>query len=248
MHAHPPPSFTVLTRIKVFGENLLICFERDLNNSFTMIFNPLGVFPVTVMNIPALGVLDAFDLPTVLFDEVDLTPDTFKTAQDLIALGLLRSKAQAISQPADSSPDTLTAWLHLTDRCNLRCDYCYLPHVREDMSIETGRAAIDATFRSAIANNFKQVKLKYAGGEPLLRFPVIMELHLYAQMLAEKYSLALEGVVLSNGTLLTAEMIETLKSLDLRLMISLDGLGQYHDAHRPYAGGQRLVCRRCRSN
>jgi uncharacterized protein len=137
---------------------------------------------------------------------------------------------------ASSSP--LTAWLHLTDRCNLRCSYCYLPHVREDMSPETGRAAIDATFRSALANGFKQVKLKYAGGEPLLRFPLIVELHQYAQALAEKHGIALEGVVLSNGTLLTAEMVTTLKSLGLRLMISMDGLGQYHDAHRPYAGGR----------
>jgi uncharacterized protein len=133
---------------------------------------------------------------------------------------------------------SITSWLHLTDRCNLRCDYCYLPHVREDMTSETGRAAIDATFRSALANGFKQVKLKYAGGEPLLRFPLIVELHQYAQSVAEEHELALEGVVLSNGTLLTADMVEKLKSLGLRLMISLDGLGQYHDSHRPYAGGR----------
>ncbi|MBI5933482.1 MAG: radical SAM protein [Chloroflexi bacterium] len=132
----------------------------------------------------------------------------------------------------------LTSWLHLTDRCNLRCDYCYLPHVREDMTSATGRAAIDATFRSAIANGFKQVKLKYAGGEPLLRFPLIVELHQYAQSLAVQHGINLEGVVLSNGTLLTSAMIETLKSLGLRLMISLDGLAQHHDMHRRYAGGR----------
>ena len=135
-------------------------------------------------------------------------------------------------------PGALTAWLHLTDRCNLRCDYCYLPHVREDMSPGTGRAAIDATFRSAIANGFEQVKLKYAGGEPLLRFPLIMELHQYAQKQAEEHGLGLEGVVLSNGTLLTGSMASTLRALGLRLMISLDGLGAYHDAHRRYAGGR----------
>ncbi|MEW5829783.1 MAG: radical SAM protein [Chloroflexota bacterium] len=132
----------------------------------------------------------------------------------------------------------LTSWLHLTDRCNLRCDYCYLPHVREDMTSETGRAAIDATFRSAIANGFKQVKLKYAGGEPLIRFPLIVELHHYAQSLAEEHGLDLEGVVLSNGTLLTESLLSTLCSLNLRLMISLDGLGAHHDAHRRYAGGR----------
>ncbi|MEZ0397195.1 MAG: radical SAM protein [Anaerolineales bacterium] len=135
-------------------------------------------------------------------------------------------------------PVGLTAWLHLTDRCNLRCDYCYLPHKRDDMSLATGQAAIEATFRSALANGFEQVKFKYAGGEPLLRFPLIVELHQHAQSLAERHGLALEGVVLSNGTLLTPEMAQTLSAIDLRLMISLDGLGAYHDAHRRYAGGR----------
>ncbi len=135
-------------------------------------------------------------------------------------------------------PAALTAWLHLTDRCNLRCDYCYLPHVREDMSAETGRAAIDATFRSALANGLQEVKLKYAGGEPLLRFPLLVELHQYARSQAETLGIALQGVVLSNGTLLTDSLASTLYSLDLRLMISLDGLGRYHDAHRRYAGGR----------
>lgn len=163
-------------------------------------------------------------------------------ARQLAAMGLLvpavNDCACATEEDCGSANTPLTAWLHLTDRCNLRCDYCYLPHVREDMSSETGRAAIDAAFRSAIANGFKQVKLKYAGGEPLLRSSLIVELHQYAQSLADQNGIALEGVVLSNGTLLTAKMVEALKSLGLRLMISLDGLGAHHDLHRRYAGGR----------
>jgi uncharacterized protein len=106
------------------------------------------------------------------------------------------------------------------------------------MFLETGLIALDTIFSSALANDFKQIKLKYAGGEPLLRFPLIEKLHRYAQSLAEQNGIELDGVVLSNGTLLTAAMVETLKSLGLRLMISLDGLGQYHDSHRSYAGGR----------
>lgn len=166
-------------------------------------------------------------------------------ARQLASLGFLQPVEQDCACVTEedcgavrSSDSPLTSWLHLTDRCNLRCDYCYLPHAREDMSPETGRAAIDATFRSATANGFKKVKFKYAGGEPLLRFPLIVELHQYARLLASQHGLDLEGVVLSNGTLLTPTMIETLKSLGLRLMISLDGLGAHHDMHRRYAGGR----------
>lgn len=196
-----------------------------------------------VLNKPAKHALKSFVLPTHVNNLNDIASritlnEITRTSEKLILLGLIEPTSNRKSFINKPIFDTLTIWLHITDRCNLRCSYCYLPHVREDMASETGRAAIDATFRSAIANGFKQLKLKYAGGEPLVRFPLIVELHRYAQTLAEKHGVGLEGVVLSNGTLLTAEIVKSLKSLGLRLMISMDGLGQHHDAHRPYAGGR----------
>jgi uncharacterized protein len=203
-----------------------------------------------ILNQEAKRILHAFEKPIAIENLMAGISGIDKGSGDHIArqlasLGFIRPVEQDCAcvaedncAPAQSPMSFITSWLHLTDRCNLRCDYCYLPHVREDMSLETGRAAIDATFRSAVANGFKQVKLKYAGGEPLLRFPLIVELHRYAQSLAEAYGLTVEGVVLSNGALLNTEMVETLKSLGLRLMISLDGLGAHHDSHRRYAGGR----------
>ncbi len=143
--------------------------------------------------------------------------------------------------PAVEQPHTLAAWLHITDRCNLRCTYCYLPHDRVDMSIETGIAAIEATFRSAVTHGYQEVKLKYAGGEPLLRFPLITTLHQHAQTLADKHGLSLDGVILSNGTLLKPETLQKMKSLALRLMLSLDGLNTFHDSQRPFADGHGSV-------
>ncbi|WP_234711017.1 radical SAM/SPASM domain-containing protein [Nostoc punctiforme] len=135
-------------------------------------------------------------------------------------------------------PETLSAWLHITDRCNLRCDYCYLPHLARDMSIDIGRAAIESIFRSASLNNYRRVKLKYAGGEALLCSALIKELHLYAQSLSKERGIILDGVVLTNGILITPEIIEMLKILNLRLMISLDGLSDFHNIQRTYAGGK----------
>jgi len=140
--------------------------------------------------------------------------------------------------PIGSKTDQFASWLHLTDRCNLDCAYCYLPHKREDMSLETGKAAVEATFRSAVKHGYRKVKFKYAGGEPLLRFPLLLRLHRHAQGLAGERDLELDGVVLSNGTLLTEDMIAQFQSLDLRLMISLDGVGEWHDVQRSYAGGR----------
>jgi len=102
------------------------------------------------------------------------------------------------------------------------------------MNANIGHDVVNAVFRSAVANGYQAVKLKYAGGEPLLRFPLIKNLHQHARTLARKYDLDLDGVVLSNGTLLTTEMVETMQHLGLRLMISLDGVGEYHDCHRSF--------------
>lgn len=208
--------------------------EIPIDGSHRVIFSPRSGRGAILLDYETSSVLNTFD---ALFTLIDFSEwDTTDVTEKFASLGLIAPLSSKVA--SNSIINTITSWLHLTDRCNLRCSYCYLPHVREDMTSATGRAAIDATLRSALANGFKQVKLKYAGGEPLLRFPLIMELHQYAQSLADQQGLGLEGVVLSNGTLLTAEMVNTLKSLGLRLMISLDGLGQYHDSHRPYAGGR----------
>jgi len=159
------------------------------------------------------------------------------TLEQMLVLGLLVPEDYT-APTFTEMPNVLTAWLHITDRCNMRCAYCYLPHTCTDMFAETGYAVIDAIFRSALAYGYTQVKLKYAGGEPLLSFPLVVELHRYAGKLAKQYDLELDGVVLSNGTLLTAQMVETMQSLGLRLMISLDGLGQHHDCQRHFADGQ----------
>jgi uncharacterized protein len=171
--------------------------------------------------------------------------NSVEIARQLAALGFLEAEQDCACaarnescKPNAPTISTLTSWLHLTDRCNLRCDYCYLPHIREDMSLETGRAAMDAIIRSVEIHGFEQVKIKYAGGEPLLRSPLILELHEYAKSLADAQYVTLDEVVLSNGTLLTVEMVQNLKKLGIRLMISLDGFGDYHDSHRSYASGR----------
>lgn len=202
------------------------------------LFVPNGGASLAVLNQPAYDLWVRF-LQTQNIKKLNLKEEETRAVLGMASAGLL------VPQNIHHSPlfsihhsPFLSAWLHLTDRCNLRCAYCYLPHVKEDMSIETGRAAIDATFRSAVKHGYPKVKFKYAGGEPLLRTDLIWELHQYAQQLAEKNALKLDGVVLSNGTLLTQALIANLKSLNLRLMISLDGLGEWHDAQRPYAGGR----------
>jgi uncharacterized protein len=63
-------------------------------------------------------------------------------------------------------------------------------------------------------------------------------LHQYAQRLANKLDLALDGVLLSNGVALSNRRIAELKENDIRLMISLDGVGEHHDSQRLFINGK----------
>jgi uncharacterized protein len=190
-------------------------------------FNPAGPAGVVVLNGPAARLLEGFATPAPLTDP---------TARQLAALGLL-IPARATERATRDTSHTLTLWLHLTTRCNLRCAYCYAPRGDERMTAETGRAAVDAALRSALAHGFRAVKLKYAGGEPTLNFHVAQHVHAYARLAAARAGLDLQEVLLSNGVALTQEMLDWLHAEDVRLSISLDGLGASHDLQRPSLSG-----------
>lgn len=157
--------------------------------------------------------------------------DVARTALQLARRGMLLPAGE-MAAPCFAPPHTLTAWLHVTNQCNLRCTYCYVHKNDEAMDEATGRAAVGAIFRSAEHHGFRAVKLKYAGGEPTLNFPLVRALHFQAEALAGRYGLELREVLLSNGVSLSDAVLVELRDAGIRLAISLDGVGAPHDAHR----------------
>ena len=210
-----------------------------INEKFHLAFNPLSRVGVVALNHPTMKLLQAFKQPNTLADgatSASHQPDALSTARRLAELRLLQPVESKL-QPSLNLPKTLTVWLHLTNECNLRCDYCYLHKTHEGMTLERGKQAVDAVFRSALAQSFRQVKLKYAGGESTLEFSLILQLHDYAQEQADKFNLGLIGVVLSNGIGFGEYKIEALHQRGIRLSISLDGIGEYQDVQRKFQNG-----------
>ncbi len=205
-------------------------FWAPLPDGHRAVFNPWGRAGVVVLNRPAVALLDGFRRPRRL----DGGP-----AHQMAALELLRpaGRGDVVPRPAASSP-ALTAWLHVTNACNLRCTYCYVAKTHESMDETTGLAAVEAIFRAARRHGFRAVKLKYAGGEPTLNFPLVVRLHQHARNLASRHGVALRAVLLSNGVALRPSVLAWLRDQSVRLMISLDGIGPTHDVQRPFAGGQ----------
>jgi len=109
--------------------------------------------------------------------------------------------------------------LSVTDRCNLRCQYCmpedeYVWLPREDLlNFEESSALVDVFLGLGVD------KVRLTGGEPLLR----RDLAALVRMLAAKP--ALKDLALTTNGVLLSEQVETLTAAGLgRITVSLDTL------------------------
>jgi uncharacterized protein len=216
-------------------------YRLPLPDDHTVVFSPAGYSKIAVLNRPALALLDWFMTPRVMHQTAPfnpfLNPNDSTAIARLMESGLIRPAGVPL-EPRASPPAILTAWLHLTSACPLNCRYCYVPQKNEFMDERTGHAAIDAVFRSAARHEFQQVSLKYAGGEATLCFSLIERLHDYALQMADQTGIKVREVLLSSGVTLRQWMIEALRDMGIRLVISLDGVGAAHDTQRVFHGGQ----------
>ena len=142
-----------------------------------------------------------------------------------------------------------TEEMHLTVlttlQCNFACDYClqgdhgdYNTHATK-MSMETAnRVSVWLQERlDAIAP--KRLALTFFGGEPLLNLPVMYELAARAWAETQQRGVHLEINIITNGLLLTPEVVDRLKPYGLNgVKVTLDGDQATHDRMRPLRGGQ----------
>lgn len=213
--------------------------SQVLSDSHTLLFNPFYDQGIAVLNSAAQALWGRFATPQRVTDVLAGEADSgaFDTIDSLLRFGLLESVGKQLA-PRQGAPQTLSTWIHVTNECNLRCDYCYINKSNEEMSADVGRSAVDAIFRSAALNGFQRIKLKFAGGEAMLNWPRVLEMHTYAQERSQQTGIPIETVLLSNGVFVSEEAIEECKARQIRISISLDGVGEYHDAQRRFANGR----------
>ncbi len=205
-------------------------------------FNPAGPVGVVALNATARRVLAAFDIPTCL-DGLparlqDLPAATAQEAAHTLAqAGLLRPLVIPSTQPAAAS--ILSAWLHVSEACNLRCPYCYVPHRPRLAGPEMGQRAIDRLVEMAVRHNYTAIQVKYAGGEPTLNLPVVWATHNHAVRRTAEAGLGLKEVLLTNGVDLSDTTLGLVARAGMRLVISLDGGPAAHSQTRSRPDGSQ---------
>lgn len=208
-----------------------------------LVCSPAGTGRIAVLDAEAVALLQHFAQPTTLAHVLHTAPHwEFAQIEHVITFFLVAgflcpAHETQYSAPVQSESTQLNAWIHLTNACNLRCRYCYLDKTSEHMADETACRAVDAVFRSARKHAMRQVKLKYAGGEASLHMRNVLAVHDYAVQVAQETGISLKAVILSNGVALSQRVIDALKERHIRVMISLDGLGAFHDDQRIFANG-----------
>ncbi len=212
--------------------------KQPLSPTETLMFNPQYDGGVAVLNPQAMRIWDKFKSPRPLSSISSAeNHDTAPIVDQMVTLGLLQP-AIALPTSFQGQSQTLSAWLHVTNECNLRCDYCYISKTTESMTPEVGFAAIDAVIRSAKSGGFQNIKLKYAGGEATLNLKLVLALQQYAQERTAVSELNLDAVILTNGVAIGKREISALQKHGIRITISLDGIGAAHDAQRRFVNGR----------
>ncbi len=215
--------------------------EINLDAEHQLFFNPVGRGGAVVLNQKAQQILrrlgDAAARNNVRTALGGTGNDVEEVLSRLHQLEIIHQVGHE-ETPRFHDSRMLTAWLHVTNACNLRCPYCYLHKTSESMDESTGRAAVEAVIGSAIRHGFPAVKLKFAGGEASLNHRLMMSLHAHARTLADTNGLELQATLLSNGVALPPSLIRSLKAEAIKVMISLDGVGDQHDVQRPSVNGR----------
>lgn len=130
----------------------------------------------------------------------------------------------------------------MTMDCNFRCDYCFEggkinKNIDIDEAIRIGKQVL---------NEMKQEQLTvlYFGGEPFLRFKdmrlITQSLALYAPKVGKKINFT----SITNGTILTEEIVKHLNAYKYYMSVSCDGIEPSQNTHRGFLNGSKTSFQR----
>lgn len=119
-------------------------------------------------------------------------------------------------------------------KCNFSCSYCYSAAGRSNKEIDIGKikATLDL-FIDAERANGKDLKIFVSGGgEPLLSWKTLRDGLEYAYNSAAKQNLILRTQIMTNGSVITSEMVEFFRKYNISICISFEILEDIQNMHR----------------
>jgi uncharacterized protein len=162
-------------------------------------------------------------------------------------LGLILTKENALDVTEKNYAWTHTHYRHpvhhilvSTLRCNLSCSYCHAPVVPAKASHEYDLKEEIADKILAFALNSKATvqSFEFQGGESLLNAKMLQYIVPKIRAEYKQRDIEIYISVQTNGTLLADKIVHFLRSYDVRIGTSYDGVPSLHDLHRVTNKGQ----------
>ena len=118
-------------------------------------------------------------------------------------------------------------------KCNLRCHYCYEKF--KDKTISKENIRILKTFFTKQAQIRRYITLRWSGGEIMTAWEYINDISQHIQSECKKNHCGFTASAISNGTLLTPQIIEQMTNCQIKsIQITLDGDKETHNLTRFY--------------
>ncbi len=137
--------------------------------------------------------------------------------------------------------DELSLYIMLSTLCNFKCIYCYECNQVKMMTMpeETQQKMIEWIEGVLENEHCRKLKIDLYGGEPTLFFDRFLALLEQLKIICQKRKIQLQVNMVSNGYLLTYDMLKKLSKYYLNeIHISLDGPKEIHDKRSPLKTGQ----------
>jgi sulfatase maturation enzyme AslB (radical SAM superfamily) len=154
---------------------------------------------------------------------------------------IIHKNDEQIKIELDYNPDNAQMYVKLTEACNFSCPGCTtsIDRIPLNKAITLNLAKLETYLesfaRSANEKKMKTIKIKWAGGEPLLKmsYDLILQAQNKINELKNKYpSLYIKQIVLTNGVFLDEKKAIFFKQNNISLSVSLWGTGSVQDNSR----------------
>ena len=214
-----------------------------------------------IVSSDVVGLLDRLDRMTIPGGDADRADTSIQGSftqaerdvlQELATHGFVvddrRSERQALDrffEDVREGTDELHLTVLTTLQCNFACDYCLQGDHGEwnasvtKMDMPTALRVCDWLADRLDTVQPKKLALTFFGGEPLLNLDVLYAIAERAWRDTQARSIPMEINVITNGLLLTPEVVDRLEPFGLNgFKVTLDGDRETHDRMRPLRGGQ----------
>jgi uncharacterized protein len=144
---------------------------------------------------------------------------------------------------------TVVCSLVLTYACNLRCPYCYESPLGRagTMTPAVALRAVEMLKRQALASGATTVGLTLYGGEPLVNLKAAQAAITALEGWCREQRIAFAVNLITNGTLLTPEVIRSLQPALQQVQLTFEGSPAHHDRVRIGPDGRGTFDRICQA-